>query len=367
MKVAVYEGPNRPFRVEQRPVPEPGEDELLIKIGRCGICATDLSIYTGAAGMQPGRVYGHEFAGEVVGLGAAVRDIAIGQRVTAQCVTGCGDCAECRRGHLVFCPEWRHHSPGGFGQFMTLPAREAYVLPPPLTLADVALVEPLAVGLRGVHLAGLDSRSRVLVLGAGAIGLSATFWARRLGAASITVAASSSRRKRFALEMGATDFIDLSAEIGADRGADGSADGGADGGADNAPDNAPDNGAATERSIRASLGGPPDVVVECAGVAGAMMHSMSWVRPKGTIVALGYGLHPEQVTTATALLKELRVQFSMTYDREEYQQVIDTLAAGHLEPRCMITDTVPLEGLTDAITGLLDRAPQCKVMVDPWA
>ncbi len=343
MKVAVYEGPNQPFRVEQRPVPEPGEDELLIKIGRCGICATDVSIYTGAAGMEPGCVYGHEFAGEVVGLGAAVRDIEIGQRVTAHCVTGCGDCAECRRGHLVFCPEWRHHSPGGFGQFMTLPAREAYVLPAPLTLADGALVEPLAVGLRGVHLSGLNSESRVLVLGAGAIGLSATFWARRLGAASIAVAATSQRRKRFALEMGATDFIEIGADVGIEV------------------------DAATEKSIHASLGGPPDVVLECAGFAGAMMQSMTWVRPKGTIVAMGYGLHPEEVTTAIPLLKEIRVQFSMTYDREEYNEVIDTLAAGHLEPRCMITDTVPLEGLTDAITGLLDRAPQCKVMVDPWA
>ena len=82
---------------------------------------------------------------------------------------------------------------------------------------------------------------------------------------------------------------------------------------------------------------------------------------------MGYGLHPEEVTTAIPLLKKLRVQFSMTYDREEYQQAIDTLAAGHLEPRCMITDTVALEGLTNAITDLLERARQCKVMVDPWA
>ena len=355
MKVAVYVGPHRPFRVEERPVPVPGEDELLIKIGRCGICATDVSTYTGAAGMKPGIVYGHEFAGEVIGVGAAVRDIdalgidalgidalgidaldiEFGQRVTAQCVTGCGRCAECRKGHLVFCPEWRLHPSGGFGQYMTLPAREAYVLPPPLTLADGALVEPLVVGLRGVRLSHLNSESRVLVLGAGAIGLSAAFWARRFGAAAIVVAATSERRKRFALEIGAADFIIIGDDV--------------------------------ERSIHASLDGPPDIVFECAGFAGAMMQSMTWVRPKGTIVAMGYGLHPEEITTAVPLMKEIRVQFSMTYDREDYAEVIATLAAGHLEPRCMITDTVPLEGLTDAINGLLERAPQCKVMVDPWA
>lgn len=155
--------------------------------------------------------------------------------------------------------------------------------------------------------------------------------------------------------MGATDFI----EIGVHGGAEG------DSRSDSEADS--DVEEATERSIHASLGGSPDVVFECAGFAGAMMQSMTWVRPKGTIVAMGYGLHPEEVTTAIPLWKELRVQFSMTYAREECQQVIDTLAAGHLEPRCMITDTVPLEGLTNAITDLLERAPQCKVMVDPWA
>jgi (R,R)-butanediol dehydrogenase/meso-butanediol dehydrogenase/diacetyl reductase len=335
VKVAVYEGPRLPFRIEERPTPAPGADELLIKIGRCGICATDVSTYTGDAGMETGLVYGHEFAGEVVGLGTDVRDFEIGQRVTAQCVTACGRCAECRQGHLVFCTEWRPHPSGGFGQFMTLPAREAYRLPPSLGFEDGALVEPLAVGLRGVRLAGLDETSRVLVLGAGAIGLSAAFWARRHAARKVVVAATSERRKRMALEMGASAFI----TIGSDA----------------------------ERALENSLGGPPDVVLECAGFPGAMMQAMTFAAPKGIIVGLGYGLHPEEIITAVPLFKELRVQFSMTYTREDYEEVIATLAAGHLEPRCMITDTIPLEALTTTIQALLDGAPQCKVMVDPWA
>lgn len=339
MKVAVYTGPREPFRIEERPVPAPADDEILIRIGRCGICATDVSTWTGDAGMEPDHVYGHEFAGEVVDRGSAVRDIEVGALVTAQCVTACGRCEACRQGHLVFCESWRQHPTGGFGQFMTLPAREAYVLPSPLTLEDGALVEPLAVGLRGVRLAEPTPDSRVLVLGAGPIGLSAAFWARQLGVRKVTVAAPSERRRRFALEMGATDFI-----------ATGERD---------APD--------AESAIRDSLGGVPDIVLECAGFPGAMMQSMSWVRPKGTIVCMGYGLHPEEITTAIPLLKEIQVQFSMTYDHEDYTRVIATLAAGHLEPRCMITNTIPLERLTDAIEGLLDRAPQCKVMVDPWA
>jgi len=218
---------------------------------------------------------------------------------------------------------------------MTLPAREAYVLPDSLSVEDGALVEPLAVGLRGVRLSNLPPDARVLVLGAGAIGLSAAFWTRRLGAERVAVAAASERRKPFALEMGASEFIAM--------------------------------GDAAEEEIHDALGGAPDVVFECAGFPGAMMQCMNWAAPKGQIVGMGYGLHPEEIMTAVPLFKELRLQFSMTYDHRDYHQVIGTLAAGHLEPRCMITDVVPLEGLTDAITALIDGAPQCKVMVDPWA
>lgn len=345
MKVAVYVGPREPFRIEERPVPEPARDELLVRIGRCGICATDVHTWTGDAGLPIGGVYGHEFAGEIVWRGDAVEDFALGERVTAQCVTACGECEACRQGHLVFCPEWRHHAPGGFAQFMTLPAREAYRLPPPVSLADGALVEPLAVGLHGARLAEITPESRVLVLGAGPIGLSAAFWARRLGAVRVAVAARSDRRRRFALEMGATEFIVLGG----------------------AAESEAEAGRAAEAQVAAVLGQPPDVVLECAGIPGAVMQAMELVRAKGTIIAMGYGLQPEQIVTAVPLFKELRLLFSMTYDRRDYLHVIETLAEGRLEPRCMITDTIPLEGLTAAIEGLLDRSPQCKVMVDPWA
>lgn len=357
MKVAVYTGPREPFRIESRPIPEPAPDELLVRIGRCGVCATDVHTWTGEAGMPVGGVYGHEFAGEVVARGAEAGDFAVGDRVTAQCVTGCGRCEACREGHLVFCEQWQHHAPGGFAQYMKIPAREAYRLPESLDALDGALVEPLAVGLRGARLAGIGPGTRVLVLGAGAIGLSGAFWADRLGATRVVVAAPSERRRRFALEMGAADFVVLAGGAGSAE-ADGSAE-------------ATARAARDLEQVTAALGGPPDVVLECAGAPGAMMRAFELVRPKGTVVGMGYGLHPEQIVTAVPLFKELRLQFSMTYDRDDYERVIATLAEGERAPRCMVTDTVPLEGLTDAIRGLLDgsRADrvQCKVMVDPWS
>jgi len=363
MKVAVYAGPRLPFRIEERPRPEPGPDEVLLRIERCGICATDVSTWTGDAGMETGRVYGHEFAGEVVAMGAQVRSIPLGARVTAQCVTACGDCEACRTGHLVFCSRWRQHPTGGFGQYLTIPEREAYLLPPSLTAEDGALVEPLAVGLHGVKLAEVGAGARVLVLGAGPIGLCATWWSRRRGADRVVVAAPSERRRRFALELGATAFVATGAGTGGARRADALAPGAI---AADATVGAGTPGAANAPLLEA-LGGAPDVVFECAGAPGAVMRSMEAVRAKGTIVCMGYGLHPETILTAVPLVKELRLLFSMTYDRADYREVIDTLAAGHLEPRCMITRTIRLEDLTQTIEDLVTRAPECKVMVDPWA
>jgi len=115
----------------------------------------------------------------------------------------------------------------------------------------------------------------VLVLGAGPIGLAATFWARQLGAERVVVAASSDRRQSFASEMGATAFATL--------------------------------GDTLESDVAAMLGGPPDVVLECAGMPGALMQAMELVRPKGTIVGMGYGLHAEPIETAVPLFKELRL------------------------------------------------------------
>jgi (R,R)-butanediol dehydrogenase/meso-butanediol dehydrogenase/diacetyl reductase len=359
MKVAVYTGPREPFRIESRPMPEPGPEELLVRIDRCGVCATDVHTWTGEAGMPVGGVYGHEFAGEVVARGDRAGDFGVGDRVTAQCVTGCGRCPACREGHLVFCPQWRHHAPGGFAQYMTIPAGEAYRLPASLDALDGALVEPLAVGLRGARLARIGPGARVLVLGAGAIGLSGAFWADRLGAERVVVAATSARRKRFALAMGAAAFVVLEGGGGAPEGEARDDEGSAA------------RAARDAEQVTAALDGPPDVVLECAGAPGAMMRAFELVRPKGTVVGMGYGLHPEQIVTAVPLLKELRLQFSMTYDRDDYERVIATLAAGERAPRCMVTETVSLEGLTDAIQELLRGSAagrvQCKVMVDPWA
>jgi len=336
MKVAAFAGPMQPLRIVQRDTPVIAADELLVRVGRCGICATDVHIYKGDGLQLPeGFVFGHEFAGTVEQVGSAVTKFKPGDQVTAMSISGCGQCAACLTGDLMFCPRMRFHESGGFGQYMKLPEREAYLLPPPLSLEDGALVEPLAVGLHGVSRSGARYGDKVLVLGAGPIGLAVSFWLKQLGIRDIVVLAASARRREIALQMGATHFLQI--------------------------------GENPQEAMAQALGGPPAIVFECAGIPGAMMQAMQYAAPRGTVVGLGACSEPENIVAGLGLMKELRIQFALTYERRDYQYVIDTLAAGHLEPRAMITQRIGLEQLSGALEGLLQRSPQCKIMVDPWA
>src|SRR5581483_5234204 len=194
---------------------------------------------------------------------------------------------------------------------------------------------PLAVGLHGVALAGQRPGARVLVQGAGAIGLAAAYWARRLGAGRIAVTARSRRGESLALQLGADRFLASSGDL--------------------------------QPQLEAALGGAPDVIFECAGAPGMVAQAVNLVRPRGTVVILGNCMLPDAFHPAQAMFKQVRIQGSMVYSLAEFETVAATLDAGHVEPRAMVTDTVSHEQLPAAFEALRRPARQCKVMVDPWA
>lgn len=336
MKAAVFKGVGEPLAIETLADPVPGEGELLLRVGRCGICGTDLHMTDGHAQTFPeGTVIGHEFAGEVVAVGRGVSGYRNGDLVAAMPVVGCGECGSCRSGEPMWCEQGLIGISGGFGQYAIAKARAAIKLPRSLSLSDGALVEPLAVSLHGVTLAELKPGARVLVQGAGAIGLAAAWWARRLGAGRIAVTARSSRGEPYAMQLGADRFLvsgeDLQAQVGA------------------------------------ALGGPPDVVFECVGVPGMVAQAINLVRPRGTVVILGNCMLPDTFYPAQAMFKQVRIQGSMVYSLREFETVAQALDAGQVEPRCMVTDTVGHAVLPQVFESLRQPGGQCKVMVDPWA
>jgi (R,R)-butanediol dehydrogenase/meso-butanediol dehydrogenase/diacetyl reductase len=119
--------------------------------------------------------------------------------------------------------------------------------------------------------------------------------------------------------------------------------------------------------VAETLGGPPDVVFECAGQTGLLGQAVHCVKPQGDVVSMGFCTAPDPVLPALATWKEVRILFSMTYSLQEFQAVADTLAAGHVEPRSMVTDRISLDQLPVTFESLRKPGPQVKVLVDPWA
>lgn len=339
MRAAIFKGAGLPLAIENIPDPTPGPGEVVMKVGRCGICGSDLHMTDGhspAFSYPAGSQLGHEFAGEVVAVGAGVSRLKVGDRITALPFHGCGKCATCLSGKPNFCAEFSGNAPG-FAEYALTAERVAIKLPSSLSMEDGALVEPLAVGMHGVALARMAPGARVLVIGAGPIGLAAVFWARQLGAGRIAVTASSRRRERMALDMGADQFV------------------------------MPEAGQSLAEATAAALGGAPDVVFECVGKQDLIAESVNCVKPAGCVVVLGFCTVPDSFIPALAVWKEVRMQFAVTYSLAEFEHVARTLDAGHVEPRNMITDTVSLDQLPAAFEALRERSSQCKVMLAPWA
>jgi (R,R)-butanediol dehydrogenase/meso-butanediol dehydrogenase/diacetyl reductase len=203
-----------------------------------------------------------------------------------------------------------------------------------MSLDDGALVEPLAVGLHGVERARMNVGDKVLVIGAGPVGLAAIYWARRLGAGKIVATASSTRRADMALAMGANAFV--------------------------APSEDP------VAAVNDALGGPPDVVFECVGVPGMIQRSCEHVKPTGKVVVLGFCTDPDQWNPVVPLFKEVDVIFAVLYAIRDFQVCVDTMNAGSVEPRMMITDRVSLNETPAMFEALRQRGSQCKVLIDPW-
>jgi 2-desacetyl-2-hydroxyethyl bacteriochlorophyllide A dehydrogenase len=200
------------LRLEERPVPPLGPDDVLVEVAACGVCATDLHLVDGSIRFyDPPRVLGHEIGGIVRATGSAVRHVRRGDAVALDTSVPCGTCYHCREGAPFFCPE-RRSVFAGFSEVVVVPAEVVYALPAGVEPVVGALAEPLSCALHAVERAPLRAGDVVAVLGAGAIGLLVVAVARIAGAARLVVSDPEPSRRDLAIRMGATRVVDPSRE-----------------------------------------------------------------------------------------------------------------------------------------------------------
>jgi threonine dehydrogenase-like Zn-dependent dehydrogenase len=279
---------------------------------------------------------GHEFAGEIVEVGRNVASTMLGQNVACLLVTPCGKCEGCRTGNPIFChaPNRGPGNSGGFGEYAAVPADGAIALPGSLSLADGALVEPMACGLHALRMARMEGGERILVLGAGSMALSLIYWARRLGAGKIVVVSRSAHRSDLARLMGADDFF-CTAE-------------------------------AEPALLNEALGGAADIVAECAGKTGMLGEALAHVRPQGTIISMGMCMHNEPLLAAACTFKEARLLFPLGYSYDEFVETARAFESDSIHAHRMVSDVIALEELPATLDQLRAGSGQrLKIQVDP--
>lgn len=333
MKAVTFQGLHTPLKFEDIADPTPGEGELVVKVGRCGICGSDLHMTEDAAyGCKHGDVLGHEFAGEVVALGKGVTANKVGDLVSVIPLKSCGQCEHCRKGEVQWCEHFGLQG-GGYAEYAVTRPNQCVTLPADLSLDDGAIIEPLAVALHGVNLSGLKTGDKVLVLGAGPIGLAVAFWARRFGAARVAVQDIASFQQKRAKAMGADAFVvDPQDPVG---------------------------------SAERALGGKADIVFECVGLPGLIAQAVEQVKPRGTVLLLGLCTRPDTFNSFAMLSKEVKLVTSAFFTVPEYEASLAALEQGAHATQLLVTDTISLADTPAVYESLKRRTEACKVMIAP--
>ena len=340
MKAAVFKEVGTPLQVESVADPVPRADGLVMKVAYCGVCGTDLhATREGLTTACCGQILGHEYVGEVVEVGKEAQgDWQVGDRVCAMPFIACGHCLPCAAGRFFECQDKQVpgvDAPGGFAEYVNTGCRETLRLPGDLQLESAALIEPLAVGIHAVRVADVRAGSRIMVIGAGPIGLTVALWARFFGAREVVVSELASTRSELAMKMGATTVIQ--------------------------PDPAASAEALLEQFTNVA-GGPPDIIFECVGAPGLLQQCIEMAPQRGKIIPVGVCEQPDSIMPFFGLIKELQIQFALAYTRDDFETCMAMLAEGRIDISPMITDVVSLDELPQAFEDLRTPDHQCKVL-----
>ena len=326
MKTAVMLGIGK-MGFEEREIPVPKDNEVLVKLEYVGICGSDLHYYeTGAIGdyvVEPPFVLGHEPGGTVVEVGKNVKHLKAGDRVALEPGKTCGHCEFCKTGNYNLCPDVVFFAtPPVDGVFQEYVAHEAdlcFKLLDNVSTMEGALIEPLAVGFHAAMQGGARAGQTAVVMGAGCIGLVTMMALKAMGVSRVYVVDIMEKRLEKALELGADGVIHA-----------GQLD-------------------AVEELRKLTNGNGSDLVVETAGTQVTTVQAIHMAKKGAVIVLVGYSKSGEMTLPMSLVLdKELTFKTVFRY-RHIYPMAIEAVAAGKVNLKGIVTDVFGLDEVQKAM------------------
>ncbi|MGB6919323.1 MAG: alcohol dehydrogenase catalytic domain-containing protein [Phycisphaerae bacterium] len=309
----------RQLEIGHADIPRPGPGEILVKVLRVGVCGSDPTIYHGRHPYVTFPVVmGHEFSGTVAALGEGVAGPAVGTRVTVIPHLVCGRCRACREEKYNFCEALRctgAEADGAHVQFMCMPRKMVLPIPDGMSLDDAAMVEPACVGYHAAKRGEIRPQDKVLIIGAGPIGLFCMQSCKALGVRDVYIADMDSWRLELAATLGADGVIDVSREPLAD-------------------------------GLTRLAGGHReiDVFFDCVGEKGKVLDQILSLAHRGTrVVMVGVLQNGYDIPHLPDFVQhELRLSGTTMYVPQDYREMIALMREGKVRTRGMITHTFKL-------------------------
>jgi (R,R)-butanediol dehydrogenase / meso-butanediol dehydrogenase / diacetyl reductase len=329
--------------ISTEPIPSPAVDGVVVAISYVGICGTDVHGYQHPA-FLPAAVFGHEWTGTVVAVGADVTSLAVGQRVIASVGPACGTCAPCRAGFTAMCDlvyaeangvTTDAPSHGAFATHVAVSARRVQPVLDGLTDEQAGLVEPATVTFHAVKRAKQALGAFVVVQGAGPIGLLTAQNARHAGARDVVVVEPNAARRAQATTLGFAHVFEP-------------------------------GDAFRQFVLDATDGMGADVLYECTGAPKLFQPSVELVRRGGTLSLLGYPMTTSEVSYGDWQSRQITVIGSLAYTHDDFVGSMSAIASGAVDVTTLHTRTVGLSELAGVLEELAAATSKdTKVLVDP--
>ncbi len=319
MKALVLEEYNH---LVYRDVPEPviGPEEVLVQVKACGICGSDVHGMDGSTGRRiPPLIMGHEAAGVIAQTGPAVSGWQVGDRVTFDSTIYCGHCYYCRRGLINLCDNRRvlgvscedYRQNGALAEYVAVPQRILYGLPPDLSFVHAALIEPVSVAFHGVGLAKITLDDMAVVVGSGLVGLFVIQALRAAGCGQVIAVDVDPRR------------LDLACTLGADVGL------------------RSDTQDVAGQVARMSGGRGADLAFEVVGITPAVKTAISALRKGGSLVLIGNVTPQVELPLQSVVTRQIALSGSCA-SCGEYPACLDMIARGKVNVEALISAVAPL-------------------------